>query len=260
MMSFGDWLKKELDKRGWAQAELARRSGVPQGQISNIIRGIRQPGPEPCIAIGQALGVSREEIFQARGWLLNGSEAGLKLRLSPEITQIAVRMDQLPSIQRQTAIQVTVTLIDALKKQVEPATITWCAGGNRQGDNEARRFMNFAEWLQQQLKKRGLRQAELSRRSTIPTGQLSRILNGIWNAGPEPCIALAQAFGLSREEVFRARGWLLSQSQEEIRLKLSSEAAEVAAEIDKLPSTSRQIALELAKATVQTLQSVKPAS
>ncbi len=121
MMSFGDWLKKELDKRGWVQAELARRSGVPQGQISNIIRGIRQPGPEPCSAIGQALGVSREEIFQARGWLLNGSETDLKLRLSPEITQIAVRMDQLPSIQRQTAIQVTATLIDALKRQVEPA-------------------------------------------------------------------------------------------------------------------------------------------
>ena len=119
--------------------------------------------------------------------------------------------------------------------------------------------MNFADWLQQQLDKRGWSQAELSRRSAIPTGQLSRILNGSRNAGPEPCIALAQAFGLSREEVFRARGWLLSESQEEIRLKLSSEAVEVAFEIDNLPSTSRKIALGLAKATVQTLQSVEPA-
>ena len=121
MMSFGDWLKKELNKRGWVQSELARRSGIPQGQISNVIRGIRQPGPESCIAIGQALGISREEVFRARGWLLNGSDANLKVKLSSEITQIAIGMDQLPQVQRQTAIQVTTTLINALKQQVEPA-------------------------------------------------------------------------------------------------------------------------------------------
>ncbi len=117
-MSFGDWLKKELDKRGWVQAELARRSGVPQGQISNIIRGIRQPGPEPCIAIGQALGVSREEIFQARGWLLSNAETDLWRQLSSEATQVAARIDQLPLEQQSVVLQVTETLIKALDKQL----------------------------------------------------------------------------------------------------------------------------------------------
>ena len=77
MMSFGDWLQKEIEKRKWSQTELARRTGIAQGQISKIITGNRNAGPEICIEIAQALGISREEIFRVRGWLLSEAETDL---------------------------------------------------------------------------------------------------------------------------------------------------------------------------------------
>lgn len=34
---FGNWLQGELDKRGWRQAELARRAGVTRAGINGIL-------------------------------------------------------------------------------------------------------------------------------------------------------------------------------------------------------------------------------
>lgn len=68
--------------------------------------------------------------------------------------------------------------------------------------------IEFAEWLEQQLKERNWDQAELVRRTQIDSGQVSRILNHERNASPGVCIAIAAALNLSREEVFVARGWL----------------------------------------------------
>ncbi len=117
-MSFADWLNIKLEERKWSQTELARRTGIAQGQISKIITGNRNAGPEICIEIAQALGISREEIFQARGWLLSKAETDLRLQLSSEATQVAARIDQLPLEQQSVVLQVTETLIKALDKQL----------------------------------------------------------------------------------------------------------------------------------------------
>lgn len=69
-MEFTLWLQVELNKRGWDQAELARRSGITKAQISRVLVGERSAGVDFCIAIARALGLPREEVFRARGWLL----------------------------------------------------------------------------------------------------------------------------------------------------------------------------------------------
>lgn len=55
---------------------------------------------------------------------------------------------------------------------------------------------------------RGWDQAELSKRSRLDSGLISRLVTGERHASVNVCIALASALRLSREEVFTARGWL----------------------------------------------------
>lgn len=50
-----DFVKKELSKRNWSHAELARRSGISQAHISRVINGNYQPGIELLGSISHAL-------------------------------------------------------------------------------------------------------------------------------------------------------------------------------------------------------------
>ena len=113
--------------------------------------------------------------------------------------------------------------------------------------------MNFASWLQQELDKRGWNHTELARRSEVTPGQISRVANGSRGAGPDLCIAIAKGLDLSREKVFRARGWLLYDS-EHLDFKLKPETALIAREIDQLPPTLRRVVLKSTNATVNALR------
>ena len=117
-ISFGDWLRQKIEKRGWDQSELARRTGLAHGQISRFISGSRHPGPNPCIAIADALGLSREEVFRARGWLLSDQKEP-QVKLSPEVFDIAVEIDRLPSKARRAALRTTKAMAEALREEIE---------------------------------------------------------------------------------------------------------------------------------------------
>ena len=113
--------------------------------------------------------------------------------------------------------------------------------------------MNFASWLQKELDKREWNHTELARRSEVTPGQISRVANGSRGAGPDLCIAIAKGLNVPREEVFRARGWLLYDS-EYVDFKLKPETALTAREIDELPPALRRIVLKTTKATVNALR------
>ncbi len=66
-INFGSWLQSALDKRGWNQSELSRRSGISTGQISRLINGSRQPGLDNLTAIAEALGIPPENILREIG-------------------------------------------------------------------------------------------------------------------------------------------------------------------------------------------------
>ncbi|RJO64988.1 MAG: XRE family transcriptional regulator [Candidatus Omnitrophota bacterium] len=67
---------------------------------------------------------------------------------------------------------------------------------------------DFVEWLEDELKQRDWNRNELSKRGGIDSGLVSRILNRERNAGIETLLAIAVAFNISPEVVFRAAGLL----------------------------------------------------
>lgn len=68
-MAFGEWLQRELDNRGWDQAELSRRSGISSAQVSRIVTGGRQPGKDSINGIARALRLPPEEVLRQAGVL-----------------------------------------------------------------------------------------------------------------------------------------------------------------------------------------------
>jgi len=66
--------------------------------------------------------------------------------------------------------------------------------------------MDFSEWLENEIKKRGWTQSQLAQRGRIKPNTVSRVLSRERNPGPEFCRAIARAFGYPQEYVFRKAG------------------------------------------------------
>lgn len=69
VIAFGDWLQRELDNRGWDQAELSRRSGISSAQVSRIVTGGRRPGRDSIDGIARALRLPPEDVLRQAGIL-----------------------------------------------------------------------------------------------------------------------------------------------------------------------------------------------
>ncbi len=67
---FTRWPGGEMDKRGWSQSELARRSRpkITPTLVSQVMSG-QKPGEKFLTGIAFALGIPREEVFRRAGLL-----------------------------------------------------------------------------------------------------------------------------------------------------------------------------------------------
>ncbi len=62
----GSWLKAERERRGWSQAELARRAGLSRQAVGQLERNTqRQPYPDTVEALAHALDMSQEALYRA---------------------------------------------------------------------------------------------------------------------------------------------------------------------------------------------------
>lgn len=66
---FVTWLNDEMNRRGWTNSELHRRSGMANSTISMILGGQKNPGWDFCAAIAKALDRPAEQVFRLAGLL-----------------------------------------------------------------------------------------------------------------------------------------------------------------------------------------------
>ncbi len=74
--------------------------------------------------------------------------------------------------------------------------------------------MTFSTWLIDELNKRRLSRAELARRMGMSSTTITYVINGKRNPGPDLCQAIAKAFGLPPELVYRQAGLLPNNAAE----------------------------------------------
>lgn len=66
---FANWLMREIEERGWTNAELARRAGISAPNVSMVISGQKGIGWEFCLGIARALGYPPEDVLRRAGLL-----------------------------------------------------------------------------------------------------------------------------------------------------------------------------------------------
>jgi transcriptional regulator with XRE-family HTH domain len=66
---FADWLREELKKRDWSQADLSKKAGISPSQVTRVLSGERGIGEESLNAIARALNISPITVFRKAGLL-----------------------------------------------------------------------------------------------------------------------------------------------------------------------------------------------
>lgn len=72
---FSMWLTQELNERGWHNSELARRSGMGNSTVSQILSGVKKPGWDFCANVAKAFGYPAEKVFRIAKLLPPSPEA-----------------------------------------------------------------------------------------------------------------------------------------------------------------------------------------
>lgn len=66
-LEFSNWVKEELEKKHWSQAELSRKSGLSTQAIGGMLNLDRMPGPDMCNGIARAFNLPASEVFIRAG-------------------------------------------------------------------------------------------------------------------------------------------------------------------------------------------------
>ena len=61
------WIQRELDRREWTAADLARHMGVGTGRLSEWMTGRRRPSPESCLRLADALNADPDDVLALAG-------------------------------------------------------------------------------------------------------------------------------------------------------------------------------------------------
>ncbi len=67
---------------------------------------------------------------------------------------------------------------------------------------------HFGKWLERELEKRSWSMSELARRCDVSHPTISRVVGGVRDPSPDLCRAIAEAFDMPEERVFRIAGLL----------------------------------------------------
>ncbi len=79
--------------------------------------------------------------------------------------------------------------------------------------NYVKMLMEFTDYVQSEMKKRGWSQADLARQTGMTTGGVSMLLNQTRKPSPDTLLTLSKAFQIPPESIFRAAGLLPAAPQ-----------------------------------------------
>lgn len=65
--TFADWLRRQLHRREWTQADFARKLGVGTGTVANWATGARIPSPGSVDRVADAMGVDVDYLLTVTG-------------------------------------------------------------------------------------------------------------------------------------------------------------------------------------------------
>lgn len=97
-MQFGNWLRSQLDERGWTPARLARELGVPRGTVGRWLSGERRIQYDHAKRVARVLGVDERLVLHHAGY--TGVDDPVELDISDQLHEIQRRLDNVRDLER----------------------------------------------------------------------------------------------------------------------------------------------------------------
>ena len=114
---FSTWLFDEIEKRGWSQGYLAKKSGITPSHISRLISGTRGVGNDTCIALARAFNYSEEFVLEKAGKLTPKPK-----KMKPSLREALHLFDQLDPEEQRLILTMMRGTIQQRKRGQEPIT------------------------------------------------------------------------------------------------------------------------------------------
>jgi len=100
---------------------------------------------------------------------------------------------------------------------------------------------SFSEWLRVELRHRKWKQADLARAANLDTAVVSNLYNGKRGPGEDTCRAIARAFELPIETVYRAAGLLPPVSEDDALIE------QITNDLNRLSEPRRKLVMDFVR-------------
>lgn len=103
---FPTWVQNQLDERGWKQADLARKTGLNSGYISQVMNGVRSPGVEFCAALARAFNMRDSDVMKVAGLVSSNAPDDQP----PSLRELISRFAQLSDADQENVLRIVRSL------------------------------------------------------------------------------------------------------------------------------------------------------
>lgn len=110
-----DYLKEELENRGWSIRNLAGKAEMSSSGLSAMLRGKSQPTAETLARLAEVLSIDKSHLLRLTGYLDTTKEE----EMDAASIYIAQRLDKLPTETREKAVQAINSVIDAYSESAQ---------------------------------------------------------------------------------------------------------------------------------------------
>lgn len=110
-----DYLKEELEHRGWSIRNLAAKAEMSSSGLSAMLRGKSQPTAETLARLAEVLSIDKSHLLRLTGYL----DTTTAEEMDAASIYIAQRLDKLPTETREKAVQAINSVIDAYSESAQ---------------------------------------------------------------------------------------------------------------------------------------------
>lgn len=114
--ALSDFLKDQLNRRGWSRRRLADEAGVAPDTTARIVRGEGLPSPDTLRKIAEALEVNEAYLLRLAGYLEDRPK-GLH---NAAVIDLARQIEELPSPAQEKAIEAVRAMLDTIHTLLDP--------------------------------------------------------------------------------------------------------------------------------------------
>jgi len=113
---FVDWVRSQMNIKGWNESELARQSGLSHQSVQKVLSGVNNPGYKFCYAVSKSFKIPVEVLLEKAGL----DFPSLDSSVTAEDKELLTYFHKLPPEERRRAVVIVCALVAEVQRSELP--------------------------------------------------------------------------------------------------------------------------------------------